>query len=71
MVAHLARELTTHSFPEIARALGRDTHSSVHAAAKRLKSLIDEDGRIGNGGEPVRELTDQLRHDLSRSASSR
>jgi chromosomal replication initiator protein len=71
MVAHLARELTTHSYPEIARALGRDTHSAVHAAAKRLKSLIESDGRIGAGGEPVRELTDQLRHDLARSTAQR
>jgi len=71
MVAHLAREMTTHSYPEIARALGRDTHSAVHAAAKRLKSLIDADGRIGSGGEPVREVTDQLRHDLARGAAQR
>ena len=71
MVAHLARELTTHSFPEIARALGRDTHSAIHTAAKRLKALAEADGRLAVGGEPIRELVDQLRHDLARGASQR
>ncbi len=66
VVAHLARELTTHSYPEIARALGRDTHSAVHTAAKRLKGMIEADVRIGHGAEPVREVVDQLRHDLAR-----
>jgi chromosomal replication initiator protein len=66
VVAHLSRELTTHSYPEIARALGRDTHSAVHTAAKRLRNMIEEDARVGDSGERVREVVDQLRHDLSR-----
>jgi chromosomal replication initiator protein len=66
VVAHLSRELTTHSYPEIARALGRDTHSAVHTAAKRLRAMIEEDARVGDSGESVREVVDQLRHDLSR-----
>ena len=71
MVAHLARELTTHSYPEIARALGRDTHSAVHTAAKRLRAMIDADERISSGGESVREVVDQLRHDLARAGRER
>jgi chromosomal replication initiator protein len=71
MVAHLARELTTHSYPEIARALGRDTHSAVHTAAKRLRAMIDADERISSGGESVREVVDQLRHDLARVGRER
>jgi chromosomal replication initiator protein len=71
LVAHLSRELTTHSYPEIARALGRDTHSAVHTAAKRIKSLIDDDQRLGADGEPVRELVDQLRHDIVRASRNR
>ena len=71
VVAHLARELTTHSYPEIARALGRDTHSTVHTAAKRLKGLLDADARIAVGGEAVREVVDQLRHDLARGGRGR
>ncbi len=66
VVAHLSRELTTHSYPEIARALGRDTHSAVHTAAKRLRTMIEEDARVGDAGESIREVVDQLRHDLSR-----
>jgi chromosomal replication initiator protein len=70
-VAHLSRELTTHSYPEIARALGRDTHSAVHTAAKRLRDMIESDARLSAGGEPVRELADQLRHDIVRASRSR
>lgn len=71
LVAHLSRELTTHSYPEIARALGRDTHSAVHTAAKRLRDMIESDARLSAGGEPVRELADQLRHDIVRASRSR
>ena len=71
LVAHLARELTTHSYPEIARALGRDTHSAVHTAAKRLRLMIDADQRVANDGESVRELVDQLRHDIARASRAR
>jgi chromosomal replication initiator protein len=71
LVAHLARELTTHSYPEIARALGRDTHSAVHTAAQRLRAMIERDDRVSAGGESVREVVDQLRHDLARSGRDR
>ena len=71
LVAHLARELTTHSYPEIARALGRDTHSAVHTAAQRLKSMIEADQKVSADGEPVRELVDQLRHDIARTSRLR
>ena len=71
LVAHLARELTTHSYPEIARSLGRDTHSAVHTAAKRLRLMIDGDMRVNGDGESVRELVDQLRHDIARGSRAR
>lgn len=71
LVAHLAREMTTHSYPEIARALGRDTHSAVHTAAKRLRAMIDSDQKVAADGEPVRELVDQLRHDIARTSRLR
>lgn len=66
LAAHLARELTTHSYPEIARALGRDTHSAVHTAARRIRSMLDEDAKVPSGGESLRETCDQLRHRLTR-----
>ena len=71
LVAHLARELTTHSYPEIARALGRDTHSAVHTAGKRLGQMVTDDARVASGGESVREIVDQLRHVLARQARAK
>lgn len=46
VVVVLARRLTTHSFPEIARALGRPNHSTVVTAFQRL-------GQQMAAGEPV------------------
>jgi chromosomal replication initiator protein len=46
VVVFLARELTTMSFPEIARSLGRDTHSTVHTAARRTEALIASGARV-------------------------
>ena len=46
LVVHLARQLTSQSYPEIARALGRPTHSTAHAAGRRIQQLVDEDGRV-------------------------
>jgi len=33
--------MTTHSFPEIAHAIGRPNHSTVITAAKRIKGRIE------------------------------
>lgn len=41
LIALLARELTTRSYPEIAKAMGRSTHSTIHAAATRVQKLVD------------------------------
>ncbi len=38
--AHLARKLTTMSYPEIARGLGRPNHSTVITACKRLAAQL-------------------------------
>ena len=42
LVAHLSRALTTHSFPEIARALGRPNHSTVVTACQRVERQLRE-----------------------------
>lgn len=77
MVVFLARELTTQSFPEIARALGRDTHSTAHTAAKRIEQMLADGERVEvsdpslagpDGMTPLKELVAQLRHDVLRSA---
>lgn len=41
LVSHLAREMTTLSFPEIARALGRSSHSTIHAATARIVGMLE------------------------------
>ncbi len=76
LVVHLARELTTHSFPEIARALGRDTHSSAHTAARRVDDMIAAAERVEcpdpsaagrDCSSPITELVAQLRHAVMRA----
>ncbi len=46
MVASLSRRLTTMSFPEIARIMGRTNHSTVITAQKRIDTQMAEE----NGG---------------------
>lgn len=78
LAVHLARDLTTQSFPEIARALGRDGHSTVHTAAKRIEQMIADREEVEwgdatlaghNGRAPLSEVLAQLRHDVLRGAS--
>ena len=71
LVAHLSRSLTTASYPEIARAMGRRNHSSMHAAAHRIATLLDHDPLIklqSPGGEveqiDLMSLLDELRRDI-------
>lgn len=74
--AHLARSLTTLSFPDIARALGRPNHSTVVTACKRIENQIHRDMTLDFGDESspelsemtVRALCEQVRQDVVRSA---
>ncbi|MHC4420204.1 MAG: DnaA ATPase domain-containing protein [Planctomycetota bacterium] len=72
LVAWLARELTTMSYPEIAHALGRKHHSTVHTAAARIARQLRQQQRIevgANGGAlRLDELVDQLRHEVIKAA---
>jgi chromosomal replication initiator protein len=72
LVAWLARELTTMSYPEIARALGRKNHSTVHTAAARITRQLQQCHRIevgaGGGAQRLDELVDQLRHEVVKAA---
>jgi chromosomal replication initiation ATPase DnaA len=72
LVAWLSRDLTTLSFPEIAHALGRRHHSTVHTAAARITKQLRQQQRIevGAAGEAVRldDLVDQLRHEILKAA---
>ena len=63
LVAFLARELTNASYPEIARALSRKTHSSVHASVRRVRRELETGHTIELGGEQVllEHLCNQIR----------
>ena len=70
--AYLAREMTTHSYPEIARALGRDNHSTVVTAFQRIKASIAVGERCGCGPDmdgPIAELCEHLRAKIARQTA--
>ena len=71
LVAHLAREMTTMSFPEIALALGRPTHSTVHAAAARFRAAIERGASVpcADSDRPASDVADQARRDVGRMPS--
>lgn len=70
LIAYLGRELTTLSYPEIAQAIGRAHHSTVHTAAKRLKQQLDARQHVTLNGTDdtiaLTDLVDQLRHAIQR-----
>ena len=53
LAALLARELTTCSFPEIAAALGRSSHSAVHAAATRYRAWVEQREQVDVVGHRI------------------
>ena len=65
LTAYLARQLTTLSYPEIARALGKTNHSTIHAAVKRITNRIESDDRVDLNAEErsvsMRYVIDTLR----------
>ncbi|MFM8639984.1 MAG: DnaA ATPase domain-containing protein [Planctomycetota bacterium] len=71
VVVHLAREMTTLSFPEIARHLGRNAHSSAHAAAKRVRDMLDRGEELppddrAPASRSVRELVETVKRGVER-----
>jgi chromosomal replication initiator protein len=64
VITHLARQFTTMSFPEIARALGRPNHSTVITAYQRLAAQLAENEQLGHEHVPepmtVNALVDRL-----------
>jgi chromosomal replication initiator protein len=64
LVASLSRKLTTMSFPEIARAMGRSNHSTIITAQRRIdRQLAEDTGKplsaelaAGHAGSTLREL---------------
>jgi chromosomal replication initiator protein len=65
IVSFLARNMTTMSFPEVARGLHRPSHSTVVAAEKRMKQMIidEEPVRVGPDldGLTIGQLIERIR----------
>jgi len=73
MVALLAKRLTTMSYPEIARGMGRPNHSTIVTACKRMEGLIERgapcDGGPDLDGVSVAEMADRLARGVVRSGA--
>jgi chromosomal replication initiator protein len=74
MTVHLARRLTTASFPEIARSMGRENHSTALTAHKRLETALAA-GELPKADLPqefvgltLAELADRLAARVQRAA---
>ncbi|MEO1716285.1 MAG: DnaA/Hda family protein [Planctomycetota bacterium] len=63
MITLLCRELTTMSYPEIARALGKRNHSTVITAHRRIEEQMDEVIALGLAVDGISNahLRDRLR----------
>ncbi len=74
LVAYLGRELTTHSYPEIAQFLGRRHHSTIHTAAVRFRRQLQNQEKYSlRNGQPLRPLQDlveELRATIRKEAAS-
>jgi chromosomal replication initiator protein len=63
VASYLGRKLTSLSYPELAAAIGRKNHSTVHAAVKRIALQLEHENTsisIGNDTIELREVIDQL-----------
>ena len=72
VVAYLSRTMTTLSYPEIARSLGRKHHSTVHTAVTRMNRQLKDRSRVEvserGDSKCVCELVDQLRHEILKAS---
>lgn len=71
LVIHLARQMTTMSYPEIAAAMGRRNHSTIITAAQRIEKQLLENLRVTMPATmeqlPLAELAQRLRHAIART----
>ena len=71
--AYLGRSMTNMSYPELAQALGRKNHSTVHAAVKRITEELQSDSpkqKYGPEHIEIQELIDQLTWAIRNHAQS-
>lgn len=74
VAAYLSRELTNASYPEIARAIGRPTHSTIVAADKKLRVRLEVPHGVSLteefAGLTVRGVCARIAEDLARPGFS-
>lgn len=75
MAVFLAREMTTRSYPEIATAMARPSHSTIVSAFTRITRQIAEGKTVGVGGRhdglTLRVLADRLADEVRRAGGGR
>lgn len=68
LIALLARRLTRRSYPEIAQAIGRPTHSTIIGAHKRINAQMERGETVAAGlhfdGIPIQSLAERLEREL-------
>jgi chromosomal replication initiator protein len=77
LTAYLSRRLTNKSYPEIARAMARPSHSTVVTACRRIEQLVEDRAPVRLALEPdaphidlpVTELIDKLTHAIAQAAA--
>ncbi len=74
LACHVAREITSLSYPEVARAMGRSSHSTVVSACKRMEAWIAQGKNVDIDceldGLSYREASEALAQRARRAASA-
>lgn len=75
LAVFLAREMTTRSYPEIATAMARPSHSTIVSAFTRITRQIAEGKTVSVGGRhdglTLRALADRLADEVRRTGGAR
>jgi chromosomal replication initiator protein len=70
LITHLARQMTTLSYPEIARAIGRPNHSTVITAFQRFAKQLAADEAVDAPGAPEARTLNVLVRQVAAAAQS-
>ncbi len=75
LVAYLCREMTTRSYPEIARAMRRPTHSTIVAAKQRYDAQVQREEIVAVGcgldGLTMGQLAERVRAEIESPSKAR
>jgi chromosomal replication initiator protein len=70
IITHLARQMTTLSYPEIARAIGRPNHSTVITAIQRFAKQLEADQAVEAPGAPEARTLSVLVAQIAQSVNA-